>query len=184
VAVDSPVLLVQGLQDTTVVPERTRDLFARMCGAGQVTHYSEYDGADHGNIGGVAAAEVTAWLQDRLAGAPASSSCAPTSSTTAHFSAAQCRAFDLLAAATGTTREEVVRGGVQLAVALAALTDDPAWPAGWVDGGPCAVTLEWAPDDLPALQEAADAYGVTLDELHHGGGRVLLAVIWALAARG
>lgn len=68
VAVDAPVLVVQGTADTTVFPERTRDLVARMCGAGQVTAYLEVDGADHGWFGPEAEAHVDAWLLDRLAG--------------------------------------------------------------------------------------------------------------------
>ena len=76
--VDSPVLLVQGTADTTVPVERTRDLFDRMCGAGQVVSYQEVEGADHGNVGGRSAAEIRAWINARLAGATAPDSCPET----------------------------------------------------------------------------------------------------------
>ena len=77
VRVTSPLLLIQGTADTTVVPERTRDLYARLCTNQQTTEYIEYEGADHGNIFGYASAEVTEWLNQRLDGAPAHSTCEP-----------------------------------------------------------------------------------------------------------
>ena len=77
--VDAPLFLVQGTADTTVVPARTRDLFARLCTHGQVTRYLEVAGADHGNVLSRALTEIQAWLAARLAGEPAASSCpAPT----------------------------------------------------------------------------------------------------------
>ncbi len=75
VAVASPVLLVQGTADVVVPVPRTRDLFARMCDAGQVTEYLEVEGADHGNVGSVAHASIRSWLQARLDGAPATTTC-------------------------------------------------------------------------------------------------------------
>ena len=51
VSAPSPLLVLQGTADSTVVPERTRDLFARLCATGQVTEYSEYEGAGHQDIG-------------------------------------------------------------------------------------------------------------------------------------
>jgi hypothetical protein len=58
-----------------VVPERTRDLFARLCATGQVTEYSEYDGAGHQDIGTASAAQVTAWVADRFADEAPTDSC-------------------------------------------------------------------------------------------------------------
>ena len=71
----SPLLVLQGTADTTVVPERTRDLFARLCATGQVTEYSEYEGAGHQDIGTVSAAQVTAWVADRFADEAPTDSC-------------------------------------------------------------------------------------------------------------
>jgi len=77
--VDAPLFLVQGTADTTVVPQRTRDLFARLCTTGQTTKYLEVAGADHANVIVKALPEIQAWMADRLAGRSASSSCAPSS---------------------------------------------------------------------------------------------------------
>jgi hypothetical protein len=77
VAVESPVLLVSGTADTTVVIQRVRDLFARMCGADQVTQYQELPGVDHNGVYAAWAAPINAWLADRVAGQPPTDSCPP-----------------------------------------------------------------------------------------------------------
>jgi hypothetical protein len=59
-----------------VVPQRTRDLVARLCAIGQVTEYTEYEGAGHGDIAAVSADQVTAWVADRFAGVQPTDSCA------------------------------------------------------------------------------------------------------------
>ena len=71
----SPLLVLQGTADSTVVPQRTRDLLTRLCTTGQVTEYSEYEGAGHQDIGTVSAAQVTAWVADRFADAAPTDSC-------------------------------------------------------------------------------------------------------------
>lgn len=76
IAVVAPVLLVSGTADTISHVDRVRDLFGRMCGAGQVTDYLELDGADHGNEYQLAAADITAWLAARLAGELPDNDCA------------------------------------------------------------------------------------------------------------
>lgn len=63
----SPLLLVSGTADTTVVIQRVRDLFDRLCATGQVTEYTEYEGATHGDIGAHASVQVRAWIADRFA---------------------------------------------------------------------------------------------------------------------
>lgn len=76
VAVDGvPVFLASGTRDDRVVIERVRDLFARMCAAGQVTQLTVVDGADHGSILPATAAAVTAFIEDRLAGRPPKDTC-------------------------------------------------------------------------------------------------------------
>jgi hypothetical protein len=75
--VDAPLFVVQGTADTTVVPQRTRDLIDRLCNLGQVTNYLEVAGADHGNILTQSLVQVQAWFADRLANRAASTSCAP-----------------------------------------------------------------------------------------------------------
>lgn len=85
VAVASPLLLVQGTEDARVFVDRTRDLEARLCATGQVTEYVEYPGATHDDVVALASPRITAWLQDRLAGAVATDTCtaAPSTTTTA-----------------------------------------------------------------------------------------------------
>jgi hypothetical protein len=75
VAAPSPLLVLQGTADTTVVPERTRDLMVRLCANGQVTEYTEYEGVGHGDIGVASAAQASAWVAARFAGEPPTDSC-------------------------------------------------------------------------------------------------------------
>lgn len=75
VAVDAPLFLVGGTADDRVVIERVRDLLGRLCDVGQVTEYLEIEGADHGNEYALAATQITAWFQDRLAGEPPFNTC-------------------------------------------------------------------------------------------------------------
>ena len=77
VAVDGvPVLLASGTADDRVVIERVRDLFARMCGAGQVTEFHVVDGADHGSVLPETADLVASWIQARIDGEPPTDTCA------------------------------------------------------------------------------------------------------------
>ena len=141
VAADSPVLVVQGTADVTVVPQRTEDLVERMCGAGQVTEHLVYDGADHNNIGVRSSAEVVAWLQARLAGEPAADGCGPDPGPfTAHYPTEVCDRLDTIAAANGETREDVVRRGVRIFAALATAGQATPGPTrARRSEGPCAV---------------------------------------------
>jgi len=75
VSVDAPLFLISGTADQTVVIQRARDLFTKLCDAGQVTEYLELEGATHDNEYAQGAAQITAWLQDRLDGKPAVDSC-------------------------------------------------------------------------------------------------------------
>ena len=76
VQVDSPLFLVSGTADDRVVVERVRDLFAKLCEAGQVTEYLELEGATHDNEYALAAEQIEAWLAARLAGESAPNWCA------------------------------------------------------------------------------------------------------------
>jgi pimeloyl-ACP methyl ester carboxylesterase len=75
VAVDSPLLLVYGTADATVVPERMAYVIDQLCEVGQVTETIESEGADHGTVVTQDGAAITAWLDDRLAGEPAPDAC-------------------------------------------------------------------------------------------------------------
>lgn len=73
--VDAPTLVVQGTEDTTVVPARTDDLVERMCGVGQVVSHLVVPGADHQNVGTRSVTEIRAWMEARLRGESAPTSC-------------------------------------------------------------------------------------------------------------
>lgn len=76
VAVDGvPVYLASGTIDDRVVIDRVRDLYDRMCGAGQVTELTVVEGADHGSILGDTAEPVTAFIEARLAGDEPTNDC-------------------------------------------------------------------------------------------------------------
>lgn len=76
VAVDGvPVYLASGTVDDRVVIDRVRDLYDRMCGAGQVTELTLVEGADHGSILGATADAVTGFIEARLAGEQPTDDC-------------------------------------------------------------------------------------------------------------
>lgn len=70
-----PVYLASGTVDDRVVIDRVRDLFDRMCEAGQVTELTVVEGADHGSILPATADAVTAFVEARLAGEEPTDSC-------------------------------------------------------------------------------------------------------------
>lgn len=75
VAVDAPLFLVSGTADDRVVIDRVRDLFDRLCAAGQVTELLIVDGADHGSIISQTAQRTSEWLEARLADQPPTDAC-------------------------------------------------------------------------------------------------------------
>lgn len=75
VAVDSPLLLVGGGQDNYVVPARIDFFFDQLCDIGQRTKLVEEPGANHGSVVAQSGRPVTAWLEARLAGKAAPTSC-------------------------------------------------------------------------------------------------------------
>lgn len=76
VAVDGvPVYMASGTTDDRVVIDRVRDLYARMCEAGQVTELTVVEGADHGSIIPATADAVTAFIEARLAGDEPTDTC-------------------------------------------------------------------------------------------------------------
>lgn len=75
VAVAAPLFLVSGTADDRVKLERVRDLFTRLCAAGQVTELLIVDGATHDTVIPRTAATTAAWLNARLAGDEPTDSC-------------------------------------------------------------------------------------------------------------
>ncbi|MEO6987744.1 MAG: hypothetical protein ABI239_03760, partial [Aquihabitans sp.] len=72
---ESPLLVINGLRDVTVVPKRTQALYARLCDIGQVVEYVELPDADHDGAAIESVDLVKAWFADRLAGREAPNSC-------------------------------------------------------------------------------------------------------------
>jgi alpha-beta hydrolase superfamily lysophospholipase len=71
----APVLIVQGAADTTI-PKGLTDAFdTNACAAGNTVDYLVSDGATHSSIITAAQDDVVQWLQDRVAGKPAPTTC-------------------------------------------------------------------------------------------------------------
>ena len=62
----APLFLASGTRDDLVVIDRVRDLFARLCDAGQVTELVVGEGADHGSIIPLTAARVADFIEERF----------------------------------------------------------------------------------------------------------------------
>ncbi len=73
--IGAPVLLVQGTADTTVVPARTDALLEKLCRCRKPIQLLTVPGGTHDNTPSLAKAEIATWLNDRLAGVHAPTSC-------------------------------------------------------------------------------------------------------------
>jgi hypothetical protein len=76
-ATPAPIFLVQGADDDRVTPAATRVLVGRLCRLGDTVQLRTWRDTGHFDIPKVAAADVAAWIGDRLAGRPARSTCQP-----------------------------------------------------------------------------------------------------------
>jgi len=79
VAASMPILYLQGTADEQIPVESARVTLARLCAVGDTVDYREIPDADHaGSLYGAARlAEARAWLADRLAGRPVTTTCGP-----------------------------------------------------------------------------------------------------------
>ncbi|WP_426572886.1 lipase family protein [Aquihabitans sp. McL0605] len=75
VASKAPILLVQGEQDSLVLPARTAALHRRLCGLGQVVEQVDVPGADHDTVVAKSVDQVSRWVQARFAGQPVATDC-------------------------------------------------------------------------------------------------------------
>lgn len=73
--VEGPVLLVQGSSDPLVATGLTETLAERLCEADSPVRLRVYDGADHTSVVADSTADVRAWLDARIAGAPPEPTC-------------------------------------------------------------------------------------------------------------
>ncbi|MEZ4499078.1 MAG: alpha/beta fold hydrolase [Thermomicrobiales bacterium] len=71
----TPVLIVHGTADEVIDPRMTTEFVEALCASDTTVDYQQYPGADHFGVLSHAQVDLLAWLQDRVAGAPASSTC-------------------------------------------------------------------------------------------------------------
>jgi len=64
----APVLVVQGLNDTSVLAPTTEHAWNASCGYGNAVHLSEYPGVEHSPLPATAEAEWMGWIDWRFAG--------------------------------------------------------------------------------------------------------------------
>ena len=73
----APMLIVQGTADTTVPPSLTDGFVqSQACPIGDTVDYLHVTGATHGTVVNVSVATIVGWMNDRLHGMPAPSTCA------------------------------------------------------------------------------------------------------------
>lgn len=73
-----PLLIVQGLSDTTILPQITIDAFNDTCQFGNEAHLNLYPGIDHGDILGASSPDWLRFLRDRFEGKNTSGVCKKT----------------------------------------------------------------------------------------------------------
>ena len=71
----APIYLVQGLNDTAVVPAVTHACWERSCNDGNEVHLVQYPGQDHSAVISAAAPEWLAWVDSRFAKSRTSGCC-------------------------------------------------------------------------------------------------------------
>ena len=71
----APMLVLQGLADDIVYKIFTEMYVKRACGIGDTVEYKTFTGVDHYGGLKVSKPDVLAWMDQRLAGTPAASTC-------------------------------------------------------------------------------------------------------------
>lgn len=62
----APILVVQGLNDTTILPDTTVEAFKRSCDLGSTIMLEKYPGAEHSPLIAIAAPQWLSWMDDRF----------------------------------------------------------------------------------------------------------------------
>lgn len=99
---------------------------------------------------------------------------------TARYSAQVCATLGVVASAAGVSLSDALRFSVAGFAALGQAIESPSWDPP-PNEGPCEVVVRWPADQADDVEEAAEIWGISPDELHHGAGRLLLAIVYALA---
>lgn len=72
---EQPLLIIQGLQDTTILPQTTINSFHDACEYGTEAHLSLYQGMDHGDLLTASSTEWVRFLRERFEGKNTSGKC-------------------------------------------------------------------------------------------------------------
>lgn len=71
----APILVVQGLNDTSILPQTTKDAVDRACRVGNTIHLSLYPGIEHSPSVSASAPEWLNWMDARFSGQPLATNC-------------------------------------------------------------------------------------------------------------
>lgn len=72
---DQPMLVINGSEDATVLPQWVSAAVAQSCEMGGLIAHEQISGAGHGDLMAIGKSTITRWVTDRFAGAPAESTC-------------------------------------------------------------------------------------------------------------
>jgi pimeloyl-ACP methyl ester carboxylesterase len=75
---ESPILIIHGEEDEQIPVVSSQLLLDRMCGLGQVVERRTYPGQSHSGVVEPSFDDMLTWMEDRLAGEPAPTSCPAT----------------------------------------------------------------------------------------------------------
>lgn len=70
-----PVAMVQGMEDTTIIPQLTLGMAKELCNNRTVLDFEIYEYQDHGGVVVASRPFLDQWIKDRLAGEPAPDNC-------------------------------------------------------------------------------------------------------------
>lgn len=115
--------------------------------------------------------------------------------TARYYDARKCTLIGAVATALGISESAVVRRGVEAFRALAESNrQHDTWAAatgtapvvlGTPAGAPlCAFDVTWDASEAPAIESTAAFFGGTADQLHEGGGRLVVLLIMQTALQG
>lgn len=100
-----------------------------------------------------------------------------TASYVARYTPAVCGQLRNIATAVGVPVEDVIKAGVNGFVGLAESGQASPVPSAPTNRDGCEITVTWDVEDAERIRMGAEAWGVDVDELHHGGGALVIAII-------
>jgi hypothetical protein len=179
--IGAPYSVAAGPDGNIWFTDLERQAIGRITPAGVVTSFSDPTVQKAGRI--VAGSDGALWFSQgnhsisRIIAVEGSSL-----TFTARYSASKCAAYQAIAAQRGfASPAPILQFGIAVFGALeangrAAPIADPV-----PNEGPCEITVFWPATAAARLAEIAQAWGLTLDELHHYGGELVLAILYILS---